>query len=144
MKNLNKTAALLLVLMASPALAHEIARDGNIGGLMHIEPDDAPVVGKPNAFYFEVNQKGGKSVLLSQCACTLSVYAGSVRAGAKPLSLPKLTQARGEYTGKVSFPVAGAYTLVLTGAPRAGAGFDRFKLSWVVRADGSGQMDMGH
>jgi hypothetical protein len=101
-------------------------------------------VGKPNAFYFEVNQKGGKAVLLSQCSCTLSVYAGSVRTGAKPLSVPKLTPAKGEYTGKISFPVAGAYTLVLAGAPKAGASFDKFKLTWVVRADGSGQMDMKH
>ncbi|GGJ85345.1 hypothetical protein [Deinococcus aquiradiocola] len=146
-----RTAALAVGLaaltLAMPgASAHEIARDGNVGGLLHIEPDDAPVVGRANAFYFEVNQKGGTPVLLTQCACTLSVYAGGVRAGATPLSRPRLTQAKGELKGVLNFPTPGAYTLVLNGTPRAGATFGKFKLSWVVRADvaGTGGMDMNH
>lgn len=129
---------LALALTTSGALAHEIARDGNVGGLLHIEPDDAPVVGTPNAFYFEVNQKGGRPVLLSQCSCALQVYAGSGGAGAKPLSTPQLVQAKGELTGRLNFPRPGAYTLVLSGQPKAGATFGKFSLSWVVRADVAG------
>jgi hypothetical protein len=126
---------LLLALNASSALAHEISRakDGNIGGLLHIEPDDAPMVGKANAFYFEVNQKGGKPILMSQCACTLSVYAGNLRAGAKPLSTPKLSQAKGELQGSLNFAAPGAYTLVLAGTPKPGAAFKAFKLIWTVQ-----------
>ena len=142
----------VLAFTASSALAHEIARDGNVGGLLHIEPDDAPVVGKPNAFYFEVNQKGGKPILLAQCSCSLQVYAGSVpKAGsgavAKPFSTPKLAQAKGELTGSLNFPRPGAYTLVLAGQPKAGATFSKFSLSWVIRADVAGTgggMDMNH
>ncbi|WP_407569350.1 hypothetical protein [Deinococcus altitudinis] len=137
----------VLALTTSGALAHEIARDGNVGGLLHIEPDDAPVVGKPNAFYFEVNQKGGKPILLAQCSCSLQVYAGSARQGARPLSTPKLAQAKGELTGSLNFPRPGAYTLVLAGQPKAGATFGKFSLSWVVRADVAGTgggMDMNH
>ena len=128
----------LLLSTTTGALAHEIARDGNVGGLLHIEPDDAPVVGQPNAFYFEVNQKGGRAVLMAQCGCTLKVYAGSLRPGAKPLSAPVLSQAKGELTGQLNFPTPGAYTLVLAGTPKAGATFAAFKLTWVVRADVSG------
>ena len=137
----------VLALTASSALAHEIARDGNVGGLLHIEPDDAPVVGKPNAFYFEVNQKGGKAILLAQCSCSLQVYAGSARTGTQPLSTPKLAQATGELTASLNFPRPGAYTLVLAGQAKAGATFGKFSLSWVIRADVAGTgggMDMNH
>ncbi|GGR08800.1 hypothetical protein [Deinococcus ruber] len=141
-----KTFLISVLLMISPALAHELARDGNVGALMHIEPDDAPAVGKPNGVYFELNQKGGRPIALSQCSCTLSVYAGSAKAGVKPLLTPKLVQAKNELTSTLTFTKPGAYTLVLAGSPKPGATFSTFKLVWTVRADvgGSGGMDMGH
>lgn len=130
-----RTLPLLATLVIPAALAHEIARDGNVGGLIHIEPDDAPLVGKPNPASFEVNQRGGRPVLLSGCACRLSIYAGGVRPGARPASTPKLSQGKGELQATLTFPAAGAYTLVLQGRPRAGASFPPFTLKWTVRAD---------
>lgn len=143
MKNLT-TTLLLLALTASPVLAHELARDGNVAALMHTDPDDAPLIAKPTAVFFELNQRGGKPIALSQCNCTLNVYAGSVRPGAVPVGRGALRQGKNQLLSSVVFPVAGAYTMVLTGAPKPGASFDKFKLSWVVRADGSGQMNMNH
>ena len=148
MKTLNRLKKLLTLtlLTLSPALAHELARSGNVGALMHIEPDDAPAVGKPNGVYFELNQRGGRPILLSQCACTLSIYAGSGQPGSRPLLTPALKQGKNELTSTLLFAKPGAYTLVLAGAPKAGASFDKFRLSWTVRADvgGGGGMDMGH
>ncbi len=130
-----RSLPLLIALSATFPLAHEIARDGNVGGLIHIEPDDAPLAGKPNRASFEVNQRGGRAILLSQCACRLSVYAGGMRPGARPASTPKLSQGKSELTAVLNFPAAGAYTLVLQGRPRAGADFPSFTLKWTVRAD---------
>ncbi|WP_425146483.1 hypothetical protein [Deinococcus sp.] len=139
---MNKLLTLML-LTVSPALAHELARDGNVGALMHIEPDDAPAVGNQSGVYFELNQRGGRPIALSQCNCTLSVYAGS--ATAKPLLTPALRQGKNQLTSTLLFARPGAYTLVLAGHPRAGATFPAFRLSWIVRADvGGGGMDMGH
>ncbi|MGY2893320.1 hypothetical protein [Deinococcus sp. UYEF24] len=141
----------VLALTASGALAHEIARDGNVGALMHTDPDDAPLIGKPTGVFFELNQKGGRPILLAQCNCTLSVYTGGTTAGRAPLSHGTLRQGKGQILSSVVFPAAGAYTLVLAGKPKAGlvagATFPAFKLSWVVRADVAGTgggMDMNH
>jgi len=150
MNTLPRTLLALLTLAAPSALAHELARDGNVGALMHTDPDDAPLVGKPTGVFFELNQKGGRPILLSQCACTLSVYAGGVTAGRAPLSQGKLRQGQGQLLSSVLFPAAGAYTMVLQGQPKpglaSGAAFSAFKLSWVVRADvaGSVGMNMNH
>ncbi|WP_424950857.1 hypothetical protein [Deinococcus sp.] len=128
----------LLALTASSALAHELARDGNVGALMHTDPDDAPLIGKPTAVFFELNQKGGKPIVLSQCACTLNVYPGGSTASRAPLSHGTLRQGQGQLLSSVVFPTAGAYTMVLAGQPKPGATFPAFKLSWVVRADVAG------
>ena len=145
-----KAMLFVLALTASPTLAHEIARDGNVGALMHTDPDDAPLIGKPTGVFFELNQKGGRPILLAQCNCTLSVYTGGT-AGRAPLSHGTLRQGKGQLLSSVIFPAAGAYTLVLAGKPKAGlvAGttFPAFKLSWVVRADVTGTgggMNMNH
>ena len=125
----------LLALSISPVLAHELARDGNVAALMHTDPDDAPLIGKPTAVFFELNRRGGRAIALAGCTCSLNVYAGSVRAGARPVVQGKLRQGKGEILSDVTFPAAGAYTMVLQGKPKTGAAFGPFKLSWTVRAD---------
>lgn len=125
----------LLTLSFSPVLAHELARDGNVGALMHTDPDDAPLVAKPTAVFFELNQRGGNAIPLAQCACTLNVYAGSVRAGVRPVTRGVLRQGKGQLLSSVTLPVVGSYTMVLQGKPKSGTLFPPFELSWVVRAD---------
>ena len=75
---------------------------------------------------------------LAGCSCSLNIYAGSVRATSKPLVQGALRQGKGQILSSVTFPAAGAYTMVLQGKPKTGAAFDPFKLSWTVRADVSG------
>lgn len=134
---INRRWLLLIALGFTPAMAHEIARDGNVAALIHTDPDDAPRVAAPTTVFFELNQRGGRPILLSQCTCSLSVYAGSVRPGAKPLSHGVLKQGKGEVLSSVTFPAVGAYTLLLQGKPKSGTAFSPFKLSWTIRADGS-------
>jgi hypothetical protein len=131
----HRTLLALLALTLSSALAHELARDGNVAALMHTDPDDAPRIGKPTAVFFELNQRGGRAIPLAQCACSLNVYAGSQRAGARPVTRGVLRQGKGEVQSNVTFPVAGAYTMVLQGKPKVGSAFPPFKLSWTIRAD---------
>ncbi|WP_034342995.1 hypothetical protein [Deinococcus misasensis] len=122
----------LLVMGVAPVLAHEIEKDGNVGALIHIEPDDAPVVGN-NTTWFEVNQKGGIPITLKNCTCNLQVFAGSYKAGVKAQSSPKLVMDGKHLKATVKLPKNGAYTLVLSGIPKAGATFNKFTLQWVVR-----------
>ncbi|GMA14559.1 hypothetical protein E5F05_10085 [Deinococcus metallilatus] len=140
MRKTLKTGGLLaaLLLTSTPALAHEIVRDGNVGALLHIEPDDAPLVGLPNKTWFETNQRGGKAITLINCACVLSVYQGAVKPGVNPISTPGLKTEKNKLAADLMFPQEGAYTLVLTGKPRPGATFNAFRLEWVVRAEKPG------
>ncbi len=132
---------LLMLVLFGTGGAHEIVRDGDVGALLHIEPDDVPVLGRANRTWFETNLRGGRPVTLANCTCVLRVYAGSVREGAKPVATPRLRTVQNKLTADLTFPAEGAYTLVLTGAPRTGATFRSFRLEWVVRA---GNADPGH
>ena len=131
-------ALTLTLALATPALAHEMAHDGAVGGLLHIEPDDDPVVGKPNPTWFELTLRGGAALAPGTCTCTLNVYAGSYKPGAKAISSPPLKLDRGRELAAVTFPKAGGYTLVLSGKPKSGSAFAPFTLQWVVRADTPG------
>ncbi len=141
--NINlKITLLLLSLLAPVALAHELvmSADGKMGGLMHIEPADDLMVGMKQTLWFDVTQKGGKKVGLENCVCTLKIYAGNYKAGAKPVMQPKLEIGKeGEALGKTSASVqmntVGAYTVRLEGKAKKGSSFTAFVLSWVVRAD---------
>jgi hypothetical protein len=128
----------LLILSSSSTLAHELARDGNVAALMHTDPDDAPLIGKATAVFFELNQRGGRAIPLAQCACSLNIYAGSLRSGARPVARGVLRQGHGQVLSSVIFPAAGSYTMVLQGKPRTGTAFPPFKLTWTVRADVAG------
>lgn len=126
---------LALLLVSAPALAHDLVRDGNVGALLHLEPDDAPAARAPTRAWFEVNGRGAQAITLANCVCTLNVYAGRAQAGAVSTSLPRLTTEKNRLRADLIFPVVGAYTLVLTGQPRSGASFAPFRLEWVVRAE---------
>lgn len=131
-----KKHLLTLLLFVPVALAHEVEKDGDVGGLIHIEPTDNPVVGN-NVARFEINQKGGIPINMQNCTCVLNIYAGAYKAGAKPQSTVKLLTDKKHLKGTLHLPEAGPYTLVLTGKPRAGATFKAFTLQWAIRTGGA-------
>ncbi len=133
MKHWMTWSALALALTGA-ALAHEMAHEGAVGGMLHIEPDDAPVVGAANVTWIELTLRGGQPVA-ALCACTLNVYAGTYKVGAKPVASPVVKAVQDKLNTAITFPKVGAYTLVLTGKPKAGTAFAPFTLQWVVRAD---------
>jgi hypothetical protein len=137
-----KTSILLITLLSPVALAHDMvmSKSGTIGGLMHIEPNDDLMVGMKQTLWFDVTQKGGKKLSLEGCVCTLKVYAGSYKTGAKPVLQPQLELGKeGEALGKTSATLQmnkeGPYTVRLEGKPKTGSSFAAFALMWVVRAD---------
>ncbi len=136
---MKRLLTLLALTLGPAALAHEMVHDGSVGGMLHIEPDDNPLVGTANPTWFELTLRGGAPLTTGTCACTLSVYAGTYKPGAKALSTPPLKLDRGREVAAVTFPKVGAYTLVLTGKPKSGTAFAPFTLQWVVRADTAGQ-----
>lgn len=137
-----------LILVSSPAIAHNIKTSGDVAALFHIEPNHNPKAGEPSRAWFALTKQGGELIPLEQCDCKLAVYpdtdsdksGGSKKADEKkpaPLSQPPLKAISAEkYQGvpgaEVVFPQAGVYTLELSGRPRNGANFEPFTLSYDV------------
>lgn len=116
---------LLACLLTPAATAHDLARDGQIGALLHLAPDDAPVAGQRTDLHLNLRYLGGPAITLTACDCRLTVLGAGIR-----LNVP-LTSEPGGIGAAVVFPNAGAYTLTLRGTVRG----QTFTLSWPIRAD---------
>lgn len=118
------------------AAAHQVGIDQDVGGTLHIEPNDTPRAGEEVLAWVALTRKGGQTIPLADCDCTLSIYDGN--AAPLPLLSPTLIPVDSEgYQGipgaNFTFPKVGAYTLVISGAPTAAADpFTPFELAFNV------------
>ncbi|MDZ8028715.1 MAG: hypothetical protein RMX97_29100 [Nostoc sp. DedQUE11] len=120
-----------------PAAAHKVEVSGDVGGTLHIEPNDNPRAGELSQAWFALTRRGGKVIPLAQCNCRLAVYAEPYATGEPALLEPTLKSVAVErYQGipgaEVVFPKAGIYELQLSGKPASGARFKPFKLKFEV------------
>ncbi|NEQ24984.1 MAG: hypothetical protein F6K28_39005 [Microcoleus sp. SIO2G3] len=128
---------LVSILIAAPVAAHTVQVSGDVGATFHIEPGHNPRMGKTSTAWFALTLRGGQSIPLSQCNCTLSVYTKPRTQNAQPLLRPALRAISAEqYQGipgaEIVFPRAGAYELVLSGTAKNGANFRPFTLTYTV------------
>ena len=129
--------ALLLTLIAIPAEAHKVQVAEDVGGTLHMEPNDTPRAGESALAWFALTRKGGQVIPLSECNCKLSVYTSTSAPSSSPLLTPALKAVSAEqYQGipgaEVQFPQPGAYQLQLSGTPIAGGNFKPFELKFQV------------
>ncbi|MEH1944765.1 MAG: hypothetical protein V7L01_31745 [Nostoc sp.] len=125
----------------SPASAHKVEVAGDVGGTLHVEPNDNPRAGEPSQAWFALTRRGGRVIPLSQCNCQLAVYAEPYAAGEPPLLEPELKPVAAErYQGipgaEVVFPKPGIYELQLNGKPVSGARFKPFEFKFEVTVAG--------
>ena len=128
---------LLLLILATPALAHQVDVAETVGGTLHITPNDMPRAGEGSLAWFALTRRGGEVIPLTDCDCKLAVYAQPYDAGDTPIAQPELTAVSAEgYTDipgtEILFPRVGAYELVLMGQPNAAADFTPFELRFEV------------
>jgi hypothetical protein len=120
-----------------PAAAHKVKISADVGGTLHIEPNDNPRSGEPTQAWFALTRKGGKVIFLKQCNCQLVVYAEPHTPGEPALLEPSLKSVAVErYQGipgaDIIFPKPGIYQLQLTGKPTNGANFKPFDFKFDV------------
>jgi len=130
-------AFVLLITNISHASAHTVEIAEDVGGTIHIEPNDTPRAGENSLAWIALTRKGGKVVPLQECNCQLAVYSKPLKPGTLPLLTPSLKPISAEkYQGipgaDITFPKPGAYVLQLTGKPQAGADFKPFELKFDV------------
>lgn len=132
---------LLVLALCVPVAAHKIQIAEDVGGTLHIEPNDYPEAGKPALTWFALTRRGGQVIPLKQCNCQLVIYA-EPRVATAPLLKPALEpvaveQYKGIPGAAIAFPKAGAYELQLRGTPTAGANFQPFELKFNVTVTGA-------
>ena len=126
-----------LTWLISPATAHTLKTDADVGATFHLEPNHNPRAGEVATIWFALTRSGGQIIPLEQCNCQLAVYQQPSTPEEPPLLKPTLKAISAEqYEGipaaEVVFPQAGAYELELSGTPKSGAEFQPFQLKYNV------------
>ncbi|MTJ50349.1 hypothetical protein [Dolichospermum sp. UHCC 0259] len=127
----------LIVTTNTQVLAHTVKISGDVGGIVHLEPNDNPRSGEVTQTWFALTRKGGKVIPLKDCNCRLAIYAEPHVAGEPALIEPPLTSIQAErYEGipgaEITFPKPGVYQLQLSGKPVTEGSFKPFELKFVV------------
>jgi hypothetical protein len=126
----------LFTVISIPAIAHNVEVSREVAATFHIEPDHNPQVNQPTTAWFALTRRGGSSIPLSQCNCTLKVYPVPHADDAQPLLKPGLislnVEQHQEIPGaKITFPQVGAYELEISGTAKDKS-FSPFKLTYTV------------
>jgi hypothetical protein len=122
----------LLALAPLAASAHVLKVDGQIGALLHTDPDDAPLVGTPTAFYLQFKDSAAPLMLQDDYALDVTV-SNSTGATAEILPVGWSYVGTGELDFSYTFPEKGSYTLNVLGVPKK-QGFSTFALHYDILA----------
>lgn len=120
-----------------PSSAHNVKVAADVGGTLHIQPNDNPRAGEPSQIWVALTRKGGKVIPLKECNCKLTVYAEPHSPKEPALLEPTLEAITADrYQGipgsKITFPKPGAYLLQLSGKPTSPQSFQPFELKFPV------------
>lgn len=119
------TILLFLGFTFTPVFAHVLKTDGNIGAVVHINPEDDPIAGEKTTIYFDVKDKEGK-FSSENCLCIFKVSTKG-----QDIYMQTITGTVAEYT----FPARDMYTLELKGTPKYEGVFTPFTLTYDVRVE---------
>lgn len=130
------TTAIVLAAVSIPAIAHNVEISNEVAATFHIEPNHNPQADRPTTAWFALTRRGGASIPLSECNCSLNVYAVPRTADAEPVLQPKLVaidveQYREIPGAEVVFPQPGAYELEINGTSKDNS-FAPFELTYTV------------
>jgi hypothetical protein len=123
-----------LFFVVPSASAHVLKTDGNIGAILHINPDDNPVSGIPTDYILYFDDITNRFAL-THCDCRIIIQENGQTIATQALTVTTPLESDDTYT----FPGPNVYTLVVSGQPKAGYQFQPFVLNYLVRVEGSGQ-----
>lgn len=123
---------LYTIYLTPTTFAHVLKTDGNIGAVLHIDPDDDPIAGQQSGFFFEFKDKTNK-FKPENCNCTFSILRADKEIFTQPLfqnsSSPSLTSASIFFT----FPEKDVYQIKVKGLPNTPDAFQQFELTYDIR-----------
>jgi hypothetical protein len=138
MKCSTKGAVLLAVvtvmIINNVAIAHEVKTSQDVGGTIHIEPNDRPIAGKKSRIWIALTKRGGEIIPYAKCNCRLELRSLSDRnikfTVANPLAI--IERYLGLPSMEVTFPQVGRYELKLSGSARDSEDFQPFELTFTT------------
>lgn len=137
------TIALILIfafIRPTSASAHVLKADAGISAVLHMPPDDNPVVGDNTRIYLAFADVKDKFAL-QDCDCEVHILQDGEEIAKLPTLKPALAGASTKGTTSYVFPADGAYEIEVHGRAKQGT-FPEFTLAFIVRASGgSGQGD---
>lgn len=127
----------LIIAENTQVLAHTVKISADVGGTIHLEPNDSPRAGEVTQAWFLLTRKGGQVIPLKDCNCQLAVYAEPHVTGEPALIEPLLKPIQAERYQNIPgtefiFPKPGAYQLQLSGTPVTVGSFQPFELKFLV------------
>ena len=127
-------ATCLNLLLAYPALAHQLSTDGSYSVTMHINPYDDPKLNDPSTLLFEINDSSNK-YQDANCDCDIAISLNGKTLASGPLQPYKDSQPS---IFSLSFPFTFAqkadYNVEVTGQPKQSGQFSGFKVGFVATA----------
>src|SRR6185437_2925128 len=99
------------------ASAHVTQTDGSISAIMHIEPDDDPIVGQPTDFFFEFLDQASK-FKTADCNCTATISQNGKQLFSTQLFKTSDTSDFVTPLFSYSFPSKGVYDVQVSGSPK--------------------------
>ena len=133
-RNLIFVGIITCLCLTSPASAHNVKSDGQVGATFHIEPNHNPRAGEKAQAWFALTLRGGEAIPLGQCDCQLKVYSQPAeKLVINPiLKAISVEQYQDIPSADLIFPREGVYQLEISGSPTNRGDFSPFKLSYSV------------
>jgi len=119
------------------ASAHVLKSDGSIGAIIHINPEDNPIVGEPATFFFEFKDKENK-FQPSGCDCRATIVKSGEELFSENLFANTGTANLNTPVFSFTFPEKGIYQVRITGNPINGGNFQPFTLTYDFRIERTG------
>lgn len=121
-------------LLTSSVSAHILLTDGSIGAVVHISPEDDPIVGQNADFFFEFKDKTN-SFNPQNCDCRYHVLLNEKKIASGNLFGGDVEPSLDNASFSLVFPEKGIYTLLINGKPFTPGEFDEFTLKETVRIE---------
>jgi hypothetical protein len=122
----------LAAITTASAIAHEVKTSNEVGGTIHIEPNDRPIAGKKSRIWIALTKRGGEIIPYEKCDCRLEVR--SLTNKSIKFAVPKSASILDRYLGlpsiEVTFPEVGRYELRLSGSAKGDVDFPDFDLTF--------------
>lgn len=120
------------LLSANPALAHTLKTDGSIGAVLHVTPEDDPIVGEATNFFFDIKDKSNKFTPES-CDCIASILQDGKEISTQSLFQNNPNPSLEDASFSYRFPQRNVYMIRIVGKPKTQGTFEPFTLEWDQR-----------